>query len=172
MRKRERPVELCALCLTKQRLCESHIIPRFIVRKLCDEKGRFYSLAGPQNARVRWRQDDLKEYLLCQPCEHLIKPWEDYAADLLSADGNLPRPKPFKASVGRAGYAPFKLFQLSILWRAHCACGDTFRHVNLGPDHAEREIAAFNDRYNREWLVERHDHCTPREVRAKMQAAA
>jgi hypothetical protein len=38
--------------------------------------------------------------------------------------------------------------------------------------HAEREIAAFIERYNAEWLVERHGHCTPREVRAKMQAAA
>ncbi len=38
--------------------------------------------------------------------------------------------------------------------------------------HAEREIAAFVERYNAEWLVERHGHCTPREVRAKMQAAA
>ena len=33
--------------------------------------------------------------------------------------------------------------------------------------HAEREIAAFIERYNREWLVERYGHCTPREVRAK-----
>jgi putative transposase len=37
---------------------------------------------------------------------------------------------------------------------------------------AEREIAAFIERYNQEWLVERHGHCTPREVRAKMRAAA
>jgi putative transposase len=38
--------------------------------------------------------------------------------------------------------------------------------------HAEREIGAFIERYNGEWLVERHGHCTPREVRAKMRAAA
>jgi putative transposase len=37
---------------------------------------------------------------------------------------------------------------------------------------AEREIGAFIERYNQEWLVERHDHCTPRAIRAKLQAAA
>jgi hypothetical protein len=36
---------------------------------------------------------------------------------------------------------------------------------------AEREIGAFIERYNRERPVERHDHCTPRAIRAKLQAA-
>jgi len=44
------------------------------------------------------------------------------------------------------------------------------RFVDLA--HAEREIGAFIDRYNAEWLVERHDHCTPRAIRAKLKAAA
>jgi putative transposase len=38
--------------------------------------------------------------------------------------------------------------------------------------HAEREIVTFIERCNQEWLVERHGHCTPREVRAKMRTAA
>ena len=38
--------------------------------------------------------------------------------------------------------------------------------------HAEREIGVFIERYNQEWLVERHDHCTPRAIRAKLEAAA
>ena len=38
--------------------------------------------------------------------------------------------------------------------------------------HAEREIGAFIERYNAEWLVERYGHCTPRAIRAKLQAAA
>jgi integrase-like protein len=38
--------------------------------------------------------------------------------------------------------------------------------------HAEREIGAFIERYNAQWLVKRHDHCTPRAIRAKLQAAA
>ena len=38
--------------------------------------------------------------------------------------------------------------------------------------HAEREIGAFIDRYNTQWLVEGYDHCTPRAIRAKLQAAA
>jgi hypothetical protein len=37
--------------------------------------------------------------------------------------------------------------------------------------HVEREIGAFMQRYNR-WLLERHDHCTPRAIRAKLRATA
>jgi len=44
------------------------------------------------------------------------------------------------------------------------------RFVDLA--QAEREIAAFIERYDAEWLVERHGHCSPRAVRAQMQAAA
>ena len=44
------------------------------------------------------------------------------------------------------------------------------RFVDLA--HAKREIGAFIDRYNAEWPVERHDHCTPRAIRAKLKAAA
>jgi hypothetical protein len=36
----------------------------------------------------------------------------------------------------------------------------------------ECEIGAFIECYNHECLVERHDHYTPRAIRAKMQAAA
>jgi hypothetical protein len=46
--------------------------------------------------------------------------------------------------------------------------GRVKRHLSLGNSylaHAEPEIAAFNARYNTEWLVERHGHCMPREVR-------
>lgn len=44
------------------------------------------------------------------------------------------------------------------------------RFVDLA--HAEREIGAFIERYNQEWLVERHGHCSPRAIRAKLKAAA
>ncbi len=37
--------------------------------------------------------------------------------------------------------------------------------------HAERKIGAFIERYNTEGWSERHDHCTPRAIRAKLQAA-
>jgi putative transposase len=39
-------------------------------------------------------------------------------------------------------------------------------------EHAKREIAAFIERYNAEWLVERHGHRAPRQIRADMLAQA
>jgi hypothetical protein len=49
-------------------------------------------------------------------------------------------------------------------------CSSLHRFTDLA--HAEREISTFIQRYNRESLVKRHDHCTPRAIRAKLQAAA
>jgi transposase InsO family protein len=39
-------------------------------------------------------------------------------------------------------------------------------------EHATREIAAFIERYNNKWLIERHGHRTPREMRSAMLAEA
>jgi hypothetical protein len=40
--------------------------------------------------------------------------------------------------VNRADYALFRLFQLSLLWRAHLSKHQLFAAVDLGPRHAER----------------------------------
>ncbi len=37
-------------------------------------------------------------------------------------------------------------------------------------EHATREIAAFIERYNTKWLIERLDYRTPRQARQEMPA--
>jgi hypothetical protein len=51
------------------------------------------------------------------------------------------------------------------------SAGDAKRPVGVSSAMSEGE-AAFIERHNAEWLVERNEHGTPPEVRAKMRAAA
>ena len=50
----------------------------------------------------------------------------------------LPLPAREQALVQQVEYAPFKLFQLSLLWRMHIADDPLFKQVDLGTVHADR----------------------------------
>lgn len=98
---------------------------------LYDELHKFYVISANPNRPSWTEQKGLRERLLCKKCETRISRWEGYVSDLFSnrvpivaeRTGNL-------IWVQGADYSLFKLFQLSILWRAASK-------VNLGP-HEER----------------------------------
>src|SRR5262249_17465490 len=52
--------------------------------------------------------------------------------------GRLVLPPPRRQVVNRADYKPFKLFQLSLLWREHLSRHLLFAAVDVGAGHAER----------------------------------
>ena len=84
-------------------------------------------------------QDGAKEFLLCDDCEqHLNKhyetPFKNYWVD------NPPLPDPWNDDNPRwltTEYGKFKLFHLSVLFRAGVCTLPMFRNVNLGP-HEDR----------------------------------
>lgn len=128
----------CRLCLTEGSLCFSHIYSEFLYEALYDEKHRMYGLrpkAGSKNARL---QKGLREYMLCSGCEQHLSVYEGYAAKVLR---NLPelgaKPPGSVVRIRGIDYTKFKLFQLSLLWRAGVTRQMSFREVNLGP-HEER----------------------------------
>ena len=128
----------CALCKQSKTLCRSHIIPEFMYSSLYDEKHKFYVLSA-NLAKPSWtEQKGLRERLLCQACETKLSRWEDYACDLLS--NRVPTVAKRSGDliwVHGADYTRFKLFQLSILWRAAVSSLQIFSNVVLGP-HEER----------------------------------
>jgi len=77
----------------------------------------------------------IKEKMLCEPCEQHLSKFEHYAAAVLN--GNLPIRA--ASSNGRdilisgIDYRLFKLFLLSILWRASVSKQEFFKLVRLGP---------------------------------------
>jgi hypothetical protein len=75
--------------------------------------------------------------LLCTDCERIVAEYEDYAAKVLN--GGIPvsvQQFPDKLLIGNLDYTRFKLFQMSLLWRAHVSTDRTFKNIQLGP-HAE-----------------------------------
>lgn len=129
----------CALCLESKPLQQSHIIPEFMYGPLYDDKHRFNVLSVRAGERNRMEQKGARERLLCQGCEQHISKFERYASLIIgggdkgstgSRDGNI-------VSVSGIDYAAFKLFLLSLIWRAGVARDSFFERVALGP-HQER----------------------------------
>lgn len=128
----------CALCHQDETLRNSHVIPEWVYEPLYDEKHRFHVLSADPK-RPSWpEQKGLRERLLCDGCETKLSVWEGYTRELLS--GGIPTTSTRSGDlvwVYGAEYASFKLFQLSILWRAGVSSLPIFSKVQLGP-HEER----------------------------------
>ena len=81
-----------------------------------------------------WReQKGLRERLLCADCEGRLSKWERYASLVLK--GGLPityRREGNVVFISGLDYAQFKLFQLSVLWRAGASTLQFFEKVSLG----------------------------------------
>ena len=127
----------CALCLQDVELRRSHIIPEFLYETLYDDKHRLQVLSIIPD-QSNWReQKGLRERLLCNTCEQRLSVWERYASLVLKGgieliyrtEGNL-------VHIADLDYAQFKLFQISVLWRAGVSSLPFFENVQLGK-HAE-----------------------------------
>ncbi|ACL04919.1 hypothetical protein Dalk_3229 [Desulfatibacillum aliphaticivorans] len=138
----------CKLCGEEKELCnQSHIIPNFMYRDLLDEKNRFYAIqlneSGVHSRGVR-QTGEFDKNILCQPCDNGTLGKLDRYASLILYGGN---PKIFENRIDPDGikytycadidYSQFKLFLLSLLWRASISQRRFFAEVNLGP-HEER----------------------------------
>ncbi len=127
----------CALCLQPKELRRSHIIPEFLYKSLYDDKHRLHVLSVIPDQVNSIEQKGLREPLLCETCETRLSLWERYASLALQGgieltfrrEGNL-------VFVSGLDFEKFRLFQLSILWRAGASRLQFFERVQLGP-HAE-----------------------------------
>jgi hypothetical protein len=124
----------CALCLNDRSLCDSHIIPEFVYESLYDEKHRFHVVSAEPDERARYKQKGLKESLLCEQCETQFSKHESYAKSVLKGGVALnARREGSLIVLSGLNYHAFKLFQLSILWRAGVSKSEFFQKVQLGP---------------------------------------
>lgn len=131
----------CALCLTAvERLIESHIIPEFLYQDIYDDKHRFMVFSERHERPVLPpQQKGIRQQLLCGSCENHFSRWERYASLVLFGGVELGyRDQPDHAEYSGLDYQPFKLFQMSMLWRMSLANGKGFNGVVLGAKHEER----------------------------------
>jgi hypothetical protein len=128
---------ICRLCEKPDELCRSHVLPEFLYRPLYDEKHRFLILRA-EAVGERYSQRGLTERLLCRACEQEIGRHEKYAAEAMSGRlGHHYRQYDDKLLIDGLDYARFKLFQISIIWRASVSTLEFFKLVSLGA-RAER----------------------------------
>jgi len=147
----------CRLCLSVKPLRKSHIIPEFLYRPLYDEKHRIDVLSTRPNQPNKPIQKGIYEKLLCGDCEQKLSIWERYASRLLNGGvddevGLISHRKGNSLHLSGIDYLKFRLFQLSILWRASISSHRFFQHVQLGHHHEEliRELLV-SDKPGHSW---------------------
>ena len=128
----------CKLCRNDRKLHKSHIIPEFMYKSMYDENNRFYCISSISKKANTQRQKGDWDRLLCSDCEQHISKYERYASLLLKGGTRIGiRQRKHVIEVSSVDYKLFKLFQLSILWRASISSRPIFKEVSLGDNHEE-----------------------------------
>lgn len=128
----------CRLCLEQKPLRRSHIIPEFLYETIYDETGRMFVRSAIGKPISETRQVGYREYLLCADCETQIGKWERYVSHVWRNKVQLDSHRQGSLMVIEGlDYRQFKLFQMSVLWRAAISKLQPFSGVNIGP-HEER----------------------------------
>jgi hypothetical protein len=123
--------DICHLCLKKSELRNSHILPEFFYLGIYDDSHRTLEISHDSERVI---QKGLREHLLCQECETKLSRYEGYAVKLIRDIPNFSRSPDGRFLFSEnVNYFHFKLFQLSILWRASIAKNIAFAKVDLGP---------------------------------------
>jgi hypothetical protein len=123
----------CALCLLERDLRRSHIFPEFFYKPMYNE-GRYFQISTNPSQKIIPRQKGIWETLLCQKCEGRLSQLEDYARRVLYGGTEISITQhPGKIIIHDLDYTRFKLFQMSLLWRAGVSKRPEFKNVSLGP---------------------------------------
>ncbi|MFO7657412.1 MAG: hypothetical protein R6W78_10115 [Bacteroidales bacterium] len=147
----------CKLCRQEKKLIKAHIIPSFMYHELFDQNHRIRQATFENKVYKRNTQRETGEFdknILCEKCDNeILGKYEDYAKRVLY-DGATPNLLPrFERmynktwmSVGDIDYKKFKIFLLSIIWRASITSRPYFSQINLG-HHEEiiRKMILNND---------------------------
>ncbi len=147
-------MKTCALCQKPAKLCQSHIIPEFCYTATYDEKGRASAVNPADPSDQRFVQKGVRSELLCEACERLIndryeKPFKAYWYD---GDALAPlRAGQQFAYLDNIAYGPFKLFHLSVLFRASVSDHANHHEVELGPHKDAIRQMVLKDDPGEEW---------------------
>lgn len=143
----------CILCQQPKPLCDSHVIPEFAFRCLYDEKHRAVVFAPLRPENDRFLQKGLRDRLLCKCCEGLLN--DNFEKPFLARwiDGNALSALDGKkaGTLTAIDYTAFKLFHLSVLFRAHHATIPNFAEVDIGSRASVIRDMLLNRKAGRQW---------------------
>jgi len=132
---------VCNLCLQDRDLVEGHVFPEFLYAELYDPAThKFHQLHTDVSRRNLRRSKGLYERLMCNDCDNrIISGYESHASKVLNGGTEIPIvDEPDRILVGGLDYSNFKLFQISLLWRAVISTMEEFQAAKTTAAHAER----------------------------------
>ena len=131
----------CPLCLENKPLQVSHVIPNTFFKRLKKKDGRAIQSDMRHSTNIHKTQESWSEKILCRSCEELTNEFDSYVAAFTY------NPKRVKVKVDKSGtkyrtysnvnYKKFRLFQLSLLYRAALSNNLAYQHIKLAPEHME-----------------------------------
>jgi hypothetical protein len=130
----------CKLCGTDAKLVKAHIVPEAFFRAMMGEPGEGALLIS-NNKSVHPRRSPIGVYdreLVCGPCEVGFGNYDDYGQQVLLTETFARTPvhhgkRALGSLLDGVEYRRFKLFALSVLWRAEVSSHPYYRHIQLGP---------------------------------------
>jgi len=126
-------MKICKLCRKEKELKRSHIIPEFMYRTMYDDKHNYFVLSSDPKKRAFKKQKGEWEKLLCSDCETQLSRYERYVSFIFNGGTYLEFQHDHNViKLAKLNYLKFKLFQLSIIWRASISSRKIFNNVQLG----------------------------------------
>jgi hypothetical protein len=128
-------LSICQLCHNDHELRNSHIVPEFLYGDLYNDKGHLMGINGRGNRGWKALQNGIREYLFCESCEQYFNEYfeKPFRAQWVVA---APLPNPWNdidVHWVKMDYSSFKLFHLSVLFRASVSSLPTYAEISLGP---------------------------------------
>jgi hypothetical protein len=133
-------MQQCRLCLQDRKLCDSHIVPEFLYTNLYNGYRQMMGVSGRGKKGWKSLQKGATERLFCESCEqHFANYMESPFKSEWCDQPRLPDPWPADhiEIVKVKDYAAFKLFHMSVVFRAGVSSLPTFSEVQLG-QHEQR----------------------------------
>lgn len=142
---------MCKLCKTEQILIGSHIIPKFLHKKI--DPNRNTPFVVYENLKAVTKNDlGIAENLLCKKCDNeIIGAYEKYFNDIWYVNSVLPNTINQNEIISIViDYKLFLLFHLSVFWRMSVSNDPSFQHIDFGKRHNEqiRTMLLNNDDSN------------------------
>lgn len=123
----------CKLCLKSRDLCNSHIIPELYYQSLYEKKPKRFYLIDSAKGKIEFPQKGIREKLFCRKCENIFMDYEQYAEKIWrEIKSRFIYPENEFIQFNNVNYPKFKLFQLSILFRASISTLYYFENINIG----------------------------------------
>jgi hypothetical protein len=121
-------------------------------QSLYDDQHRFHVFSNVRTVPNRYAQKGLREKLLCAECEQRLGVHERYVSLIMTGQTPLTVERHHRLLVVQGvDYKSFRLFQLSVLWRAGVSSLPFFSHVNLASHEEKLRRLVLNEETGPAW---------------------